>query len=132
MKHYLLALVAAISICAAQTPPPVWAFTPDPKLPNVLIIGNTPISIGYTRNVRDLLRTKANVYRPVTPDFKGAINCANTAFGLAQLSNGRHYQMGRHPFQLGTPRPLLPEPGIQRAGQPRQGPRCPGRTLAQR
>jgi len=41
-----------------------WSFTADPSLPNVLIIGDS-ISIGYTRLVREELKGKANVYRPM-------------------------------------------------------------------
>ena len=49
----------------------------DASLPNVLIIGDS-ISIGYTRQVRDGLRGKANVIRPNT-------NCGDTQMGLAGL-----------------------------------------------
>ena len=49
----------------------------DTSLPNVLIIGDS-ISIGYTRQVRDGLRGKANVIRPNT-------NCGDTQMGLAGL-----------------------------------------------
>jgi acyl-CoA thioesterase-1 len=45
----------------------------DPKLPRVLIIGDS-ISIGYTPRVRKLLDGKANVHRPKT-------NCRWSAFG---------------------------------------------------
>ena len=41
-----------------------WSFTPDPALPNVLILGDS-ISIGYTLQVRKLLEGKANVFRPL-------------------------------------------------------------------
>ena len=40
---------------------PTWAFTPDPQLPNVLLLGDS-ISIGYTLAVRELLAGRANVY----------------------------------------------------------------------
>ena len=46
-------------------------------LPRVLLIGDS-ISIGYTREVRQLLAGRANVHRP--PD-----NCGPTIFGLEQL-----------------------------------------------
>ena len=45
----------------------------DPKLPRVLIIGDS-ISIGYTPRVRKLLDGKANIHRPKT-------NCRWSAFG---------------------------------------------------
>lgn len=108
MKHYLLLLLAAASVTFAQTPPASddsWDFTPDPKLPNVLLIGDS-ISIGYTRAVRDLLRGKANVYRPMNPDGKSPFNCANTAVGLAHLDEWLgtrkwaviHFNWGLHDF----------------------------------
>ncbi len=48
-----------------------------PGLPRVLIIGDS-ISIGYTPQVRTLLKGKANVHRPTT-------NCRWSAFGAAHL-----------------------------------------------
>src|SRR5512137_2492523 len=54
----------------AKNPPPTLANEPafapvsdDPKLPRVLLIGDS-ISIGYTLPVRKLLAGKANVHRP--------------------------------------------------------------------
>ena len=46
-------------------------------LPRVLLIGDS-ISIGYTVGVRNLLKGKANVHRPLT-------NCGPTTRGLAQI-----------------------------------------------
>ncbi|MDB2674148.1 SGNH/GDSL hydrolase family protein [Akkermansiaceae bacterium] len=46
-------------------------------LPRVLLIGDS-ISIGYTLQVRDLLKGKANVHRP-------PVNCAATIHGLKGL-----------------------------------------------
>lgn len=54
----------------------IWQFTADPALPNVLIIGDS-ISIGYTLQVRELLKGKANVYRPSYLNGR-AINCGGT------------------------------------------------------
>ncbi|MBM4040560.1 MAG: SGNH/GDSL hydrolase family protein [Planctomycetes bacterium] len=51
--------------------------TDDPKLPRVLLIGDS-ISIGYTVPVRALLRGKANVHRPLT-------NCGPTTTALKEL-----------------------------------------------
>lgn len=59
-----------------------WTFTADPKLPNVLILGDS-ISIGYTPQVREKLTGKANVYRPMVG--KGPDNCGDTAIGLAKI-----------------------------------------------
>lgn len=53
------------------------AFTPDPNLPNVLILGDS-ISMGYTLEVRKLLAGKANVFRP-------AENCQGTTVGVANI-----------------------------------------------
>ena len=49
----------------------------DPALPNVLILGDS-ISIGYTNQVRDRLKLKANVVRP-------SANCGDTPMGLAGI-----------------------------------------------
>jgi acyl-CoA thioesterase-1 len=61
-----------------------WNFTPDPALPNVLILGDS-ISIGYTLQVRALLKGKANVYRPVSPDGKRPQNCSGTGSGVENI-----------------------------------------------
>lgn len=60
-----------------------WTFTPDEFLPNVLILGDS-ISIGYTLPVREFLKGKANIYRPVTTKGKSTrpLNCSGTLFGL--------------------------------------------------
>lgn len=85
----LFVAVAGASVAADAAPytPPAdakgsWSFTADPKLPNVLLIGDS-ISIGYTRFVREKLAGKANVYRPMrgqNPD-----NCGDTSIGLERL-----------------------------------------------
>jgi acyl-CoA thioesterase-1 len=49
----------------------------DPKLPNVLLIGDS-ISIGYMLPVRKMLEGEANVFRPAT-------NCGPTTRGLQSL-----------------------------------------------
>lgn len=63
-----------------------WTFTPDAALPNVLILGDS-ISIGYTLQIRELLKGKANVYRPVNAKGTRPVNCSGTLFGL-QRCNG--------------------------------------------
>jgi len=81
-----LMLLATLSAQQPYTPPAdvagAWDFTPDPALPNVLILGDS-ISIGYTRDVRAELRGKANVFRPL--NGKSPINCGDTIMGLAGL-----------------------------------------------
>jgi lysophospholipase L1-like esterase len=63
--------------------PADFRLTPDPTLPNVLLLGDS-ISIGYTRTVRQLLAGKANVFRPVNTNGT-AENCSDTGYGLANL-----------------------------------------------
>lgn len=62
----------------ARKPNPAMAkVIDDPKLPRVLLIGDS-ISIGYTAPVRELLQGKANVHRPLT-------NCGPTTKGVSEL-----------------------------------------------
>ena len=61
-----------------------WTFTPDPALPNVLILGDS-ISIGYTLQVRALLKGKANVFRAMTPDGRRQMNCSGTTTGVQKI-----------------------------------------------
>jgi len=61
-----------------------WKAPVDPKLPNVLLIGDS-ISVGYTREVRHLLRSQANVLRPADPVRDAPVNCASTQAGLKSL-----------------------------------------------
>jgi hypothetical protein len=78
-------------------------------LPNVLILGDS-ISIGYTVQVREGLKGKANVIRPST-------NCGDTRHGLAQietwLGDGNwqviHFNWGLH--DLCYRNPELKTPG---------------------
>jgi acyl-CoA thioesterase-1 len=58
-------------------------FTPDPALPNVLILGDS-ISIGYHQAVRDTLKGKANVFRPLLSNG-GPENCSDTSKGVSEL-----------------------------------------------
>lgn len=87
----LLATVVSLHAAAAEAGSQAevddslkWTFTPDPALPNVLILGDS-ISIGYTLQVRALLKGKANVYRAMTPDGKTKANCVGTTYGLKNL-----------------------------------------------
>ena len=93
MKAYLISL--GILVLAAPPSPAepftpatdlkgAWSFTTDPNLPNVLIIGDS-ISIGYTRQVREKLTGKANVYRPM--NGKGPDNCGDTAIGVKKIDD---------------------------------------------
>ena len=62
----------------------VWACTPNPHLPNVLLLGDS-ISIGYTLKVRSRLANIANVYRPLDHAEKAPANCADTGTGIKNL-----------------------------------------------
>jgi acyl-CoA thioesterase-1 len=72
----------------------------DPALPRVLLIGDS-ISIGYTLVVREKLKGKANVIRPLT-------NCSSTGNGLRYLASWLgdqkwdviHFNFGLHDAKL--------------------------------
>jgi acyl-CoA thioesterase-1 len=81
----------------ARKPNPAMAKVTDvPGLPRVLLIGDS-ISIGYTVPVRELLKGKANVHRPLT-------NCGPTTKGVTEidkwLGDGKwdviHFNFGLH------------------------------------
>lgn len=90
---FATALLAARTFAAAPAMQPIQD---DPKLPRVLLIGDS-ISIGYTVPVRELLKGKANLHRPPT-------NCSATINGLKQidawLGTGKwdviHFNWGLH------------------------------------
>ncbi|QDU76079.1 hypothetical protein Pan97_31240 [Bremerella volcania] len=87
MPKFLTALCLAFLVSttlAAADKPGKWAETPDPKLPNVLILGDS-ISIGYTLQVRDLLKGQANVFRPHTADGNKPENCGGTTKGVESI-----------------------------------------------
>lgn len=73
----VLGLLIACSPAFAQKPKQGGDVSIDPKLPNVLILGDS-ISIGYTPVVRKELKGKANVLRPDA-------NCGETRMGLAGI-----------------------------------------------
>lgn len=93
----LLGWLAASLTCAAAAESPLapftpaadlkgaWVFPSDPRLPDVLLLGDS-ISIGYTREVRDLLAGRANVFRPLQPDGRRPVNCGETRMGLENLT----------------------------------------------
>ncbi|MEO2017454.1 MAG: SGNH/GDSL hydrolase family protein [Fuerstiella sp.] len=89
----------------ARKPNPAMAKVVDvPGLPRVLLIGDS-ISIGYTVPVRELLKDKANVHRPLT-------NCGPTSKGVAEiekwLGDGRwdviHFNWGLHDLKYMGPK----------------------------
>ena len=89
-----LVLIAALTFCFGCGKPDTpsldltgnWGVAINPKLPNVLIIGDS-ISIGYTQYVRQLLNGKANVLRPMRKAGAelGNVNCRDTRIGLESL-----------------------------------------------
>lgn len=87
---FILLLLPSISLVGAEgsaragNEKPSWATTPDPNLPNVLILGDS-ISIGYTLDVRSLLAGKANVFRPISANGRGAENCNGTTKGVQAI-----------------------------------------------
>lgn len=93
----VLAQDAKPTVKAKAAPNPVFAkIEDDPKLPRVLLIGDS-ISIGYTLDVRALLKGKANVHRIPT-------NGGPTTNGLKNLKtwlgDGKwdviHFNWGLH------------------------------------
>jgi len=79
-----------------------WSFTPDPSLPNVLILGDS-ISIGYTLKVRRRLAGIANVFRPLNNGDKTPANCVDTGKGVKSLSQwlgARHWNVIHFNFGL--------------------------------
>ncbi len=93
---------------------PMARIEDDPKLPRVLLIGDS-ISIGYTLAVRELLAGKANVHRPQT-------NCGPTTNGLknldAWLGDGKwdviHFNWGLHDLKyVGSKGEVLADVGAE-------------------
>ena len=88
MKIRTLALLLCLTAAAADESPQVlagWEMKVRADLPNVLIIGDS-ISIGYTRQVRELLKDRANVFRPM--DSRGhPVNCYTTETGLQRMKD---------------------------------------------
>ncbi len=98
MRNFVLILfgLSAIGLASPPQNEPLAPYTPkkdlhgswdakiDPKLPNILILGDS-ISISYTRPVRHKLEGKANILRPMRADGRGADNCGDTIIGLANI-----------------------------------------------
>jgi acyl-CoA thioesterase-1 len=118
IKTTFLLLIVVVSVAANGTcadpgkkkprpkrkPHPAMARIEDvPGLPRVLLIGDS-ISIGYTVPVREMLRGKANVHRPLT-------NCGPTTKGVAEidqwLGDGKwdviHFNWGLHDLKYMGP-----------------------------
>ena len=108
----LMALVALAGINAAQDKKRIDpAFEPvkdDPKLPRVLLIGDS-ISIGYTVPTRKLLAGKANVHRN---EGNGGPTDNGTKNLKKWLGEGKwdviHFNFGLHDLKLGTGKHQVP------------------------
>jgi len=75
---FAVCFLTTASQAATKPLDPAYAqITDDPKLPRVLLIGDS-VSVGYTRAVRQELAGKANVHRPPA-------NCGSTKIGLRDL-----------------------------------------------
>ena len=88
-RRALLSLLLGSPLLAQRREPDPqgpWDAPIDPKLPNVLLIGDS-ISIGYTRAVRRLLAGEANVQRPLNARGDGPSNCGPTPRGIELLSD---------------------------------------------
>lgn len=87
-----------------------WECNPEKGLPNVLILGDS-VSIGYTLNVRELLKGKANVYRPLMGGSKKPDNCGNTRQGIEKIETWLgstqwdviHFNWGLHDLRKMNP-----------------------------
>jgi hypothetical protein len=111
----LTALFATAAVCVAQekkqekkADPAFAPVVDDPKLPRVLLIGDS-ISIGYTAPTRKLLEGKANVHRIME-------NGGPTTNGVAKikkwLGDGKwdviHFNWGLHDLKMDTGRHQVP------------------------
>ncbi|MBT3382911.1 MAG: SGNH/GDSL hydrolase family protein [Prolixibacteraceae bacterium] len=76
-------LKSSVLISSALAFPKFVFSTFSNNLPNVLILGDS-ISIGYTPFVKDLLKYKANVFRPMLDNEK-AENCSGTTKGVDNI-----------------------------------------------
>jgi len=114
MQHALLATVLFAAMAFAYQSEPGsdaekmavagrWATKPSADLPNVLILGDS-ISIGYTLQLKELLKGKANVFRPHSPDGTQPVNCQGTTYSVEHIDGwlaGRkwdviHFNFGLH------------------------------------
>lgn len=107
---FVCAMLSVGGACSAAPAQKNWLPTVDPKLPNVLLIGDS-ISIGYTMDVRELLKGEANVFRPCTPDGTKVVNCSDTSTGLDKLAEWLgdkkwaviHFNWGLHDLKYMAP-----------------------------
>lgn len=97
-KEFLKLCLTGVSVSLM----PGRLFASHQELPNVLLIGDS-ISIGYTPFVQELLKGKANVFRPMLNNG-GFENCGGTILGTANIDkwignkkwNVIHFNFGLH------------------------------------
>jgi hypothetical protein len=113
-RRALLSVLIGSPLLAQRSQPDKlgpWDAPLDPKLPNVLLIGDS-ISIGYTRAVRRLLQNEANVQRPLNERRDGPSNCGPTPRGLESLAewlgdakwDAIHFNWGLHDLCYRNPK----------------------------
>ena len=97
-KEFLKLCLTGVSVSLM----PGRLFASHQELSNVLLIGDS-ISMGYTPFVQELLKGKANVFRPMLENGE-AENCGGTIFGAANIDkwignkkwNVIHFNFGLH------------------------------------
>ena len=98
-----IALVLSLPLQAQKKKGPFAAVTDDPKLPRVLLIGDS-ISIGYTLPTRDFLKGKANLHRIPTNGGPTTRGLANIDAWLGKSKWGViHFNWGLHDLKYMGP-----------------------------
>jgi acyl-CoA thioesterase-1 len=82
MKRRGFIKITALGVASSLIPGIVYGESSD-GLPNVLIIGDS-ISMGYTKYVKEMLKGKANVFRP-THENGSFLNCHGTTRGVERM-----------------------------------------------
>ena len=98
-----IALVLSLPLQAQKKKGPFAPVTDDPKLPRVLLIGDS-ISIGYTLAARDFLKGKANLHRIPTNGGPTTRGLANIDAWLGKSKWGViHFNWGLHDLKYMGP-----------------------------
>jgi hypothetical protein len=98
-----IALVLSLPLQAQKKKGPFAPVTDDPKLPRVLLIGDS-ISIGYTLPTRDFLKGKANLHRIPTNGGPTTRGLANIDAWLGKSKWGViHFNWGLHDLKYMGP-----------------------------
>ena len=106
MRFVLLnaALVLSFSLPAQKKEGPFAPIKDDPKLPRVLLVGDS-ISIGYTLPTRDFLKGKANLHRIPTNGGPTPRGLANIAAWLGKSKwDIIHFNWGLHDLKYMGPK----------------------------